>query len=139
MPGAAVIAAVDAVVILDSGSAGIANKLQAACPDVQVVGGMPHSGELKVADGRVLVVQERTCPVRISLHTSWGLITMEPFSVAVMPSEDDVVMLGNPTLKQLGLDVYDSLGARAPERAALTGVDTAAYRQCRRVIVSVDV
>ena len=144
VPGAAVMAAVDAVAILDWGSgittmsARIANKLQAAFPDVQVVGGMAHPGKLKVADGRVLVVQERTCPVRIALYTSWGLVTMEPFSLAVMPGDDDVVILGNPTLKLLGIDVYDSLGARARERAALAGVDTAAYRQCRRVIVSVD-
>ena len=131
-PGAAVMAAVDAVAILDSGSGittmptGIANKLQAAFPDVPVVGGMAHPGKLKVADGRVLVVQVRTCPVRIALHTSWGLVTMDPFSFAVMPGDEDVFIFGNPTLKLLGIDVYDILGARARERAALTGVDTAA-------------
>ena len=65
--------AVDAAAILGSGSgimimsAGIANKLKAAFPDVQVVVGMAHPGKLKVADGRVLVVQERTCN---ALHTS---------------------------------------------------------------------
>ena len=52
--------------------------------------------------------------------------------------DDDVVILGKPTLKLLGIDVSDSLGARARERAGLTVVDTAAYRQCRRVTVSVD-
>ena len=76
--------------------------------------------------------------MRIALHTSWGLVTMEPFSFAVMPGDDDVVIFGNPTLKLLGIDVYDSLGARARERAAVAGVDTTAYRQCRRVFVSVD-
>ena len=55
-----------------------------------------------------------------------------------MPREDDVVILGKPTLKLLGIDVSDSLGARARERAGLTVVDTAAYRQCRRVTVSTD-
>ena len=71
--------AIDAVAKLDSGSgitimsAGNANKLQAAFPDdVQVVGGMAHPEKLKVADCRVLVVQERSSPVRIALHTSWG-------------------------------------------------------------------
>ena len=38
---------------------------------------------------------------------------MDPFSFAVMPGNDDVVILGNPTLKAPGIDVYDSLGARA--------------------------
>ena len=51
-----------------------------------------------------------------------------------MPGDDDVVIRGNPTLKLLGIHVYDSLGARA----APTGVDTAAYRQCHRVTVSVN-
>ena len=144
VPGAADMTAVDAVAILDSGSgittmsAGIANKLQAAFPDVQVVKGMAHPGKFKVAYGRVLVVQERTCLVRIALHTSWGLITVDPFCFAVIPGDDDVVIIGNPTLKLLGIDVYDNLGACAREHAALTGDDTAAHRQCRRVIVSVD-
>ena len=144
VPGAAVMATVDAVAILASGSGittmstGMANKLQAAFPDVQVVGSMAHPGKLKVADDRVRVVQKRTFPVRIALHISWGLINMDPFSFAAMPDDDDVVILGNLTLKLLDIDVYDSLGARARERAALTGVDTAAYRQCRRVYVSAD-
>ena len=58
-----------------------------------------------------------------------GLVTLDPFSFAVMPG-DDVVLLGKPTLKLLDIDVYDDLGARAWERATFTGVDTAAYRQC---------
>ena len=136
--------AVDAIAILDSGSGvttmsvGIANKLQSAFPDVQVVRGMSHPGKLKVADGRVLAVEKKTYPVRIALHTSRSLVTLDPFSFTVMPGGDDVVILGNPTLKLLGIDVSDSLGARAGERVALTGVDTAAYRQCRRVTVSVN-
>ena len=78
---------------------------------------MAHPGKLKVADGRVLVVQERTCPVRIALHTSWGLVTMDPFSFAVMPGDDDVVILGNPTLKLLGIDVYGAhAGTCRPHR-----------------------
>ena len=133
VPGAADMTAVDAVAILDSGSgvttmsAGIANKLQAAFPGVRVLGGMAHPEKLKMADGRVLVVQKRTCPVRIALHTSWGLVTMEPFSFAAKPGDDDVVIPDNRTLKLLGIDVYGSLGARARKHAALTGVDTAAF------------
>ena len=52
--------------------------------------------------------------------------------------DDDVVILGKPTLKLLGIDVYDSFGARARERAALIGVDTASYRQCRLATFIVD-
>ena len=140
VPGAADVTTVDAVAILDSGSGittmsvGIANKLQAAFPDVQVVGGKSHPGKLKVADSQVLAGEQKTCPVRIALQTSWGLVALDPFSVAVMPGDDDFVTLGN----LLGIDVYGILGARARERAALVGGDTTAYRQCHRVTVSVD-
>ena len=76
---------------------------------------MTQAGRLKVADGRVVEVSNKTCPVRIALHTSWGLVQVDPFSFAVMPGNDDVVILGNPTLEAVGIDVYDSLGARARE------------------------
>ena len=65
--------------------------------------------------------------MRIALQTGWGLVTLDPFSFAVMPGDDDVVILGNPTLKILGTDVCESLGANVQERAVLTGVETAAY------------
>ena len=122
---------------MTSMSVGIVNKLQVAFSDVQVGGGMSHPENLKEADERMLAVEQDTRPVRIALHTSWGLVTLDAFSFAVMPRDDDVVILGNPTSELLGIVVYDSLGANAREGAALTGVDTAAYRQCRQVIVSV--
>lgn len=74
----------------------------------------------------------------IALCTSLGLVLMDPFSFVVMPGDDDVVMLGNLTLKALGIDVYDSLGARAHECAGLAGVEAAAYKQCHRVSFSVE-
>ena len=58
--------------------------------------------------------------------------------MAAIPGDNDVVILGNPKLKLLGIDVYDSLGACTRDRAALTVVDTAVYRQRRRVTVSID-
>ena len=75
--------------------------------------------------------------MQIALHTSWGLVTLDPFCFAVKPG-DYIVILGNQTLKLLGTDVYDSLGARERKRAALTSVDTAAYRKCRRATVRVN-
>ena len=76
MAGAADTTAVDVVAILDSGSGvttmsvGIMNKLQAAFPDVQVGGGMSHPGSIKLAESRVLVVEQKTCPVRIARRPS---------------------------------------------------------------------
>ena len=89
--------AVDAVAILDTGSgvstmsAGIARKLQEAYPGVQIVRGMQQGGKVKLADRRVRDVTSKTCPVRIALHTSWGLVSIDPFSFAVMPGDDDAV------------------------------------------------
>lgn len=117
VPGATDMVAVDAVAVLDSGawlttmSIGIARKLQEGYPDVQLVETMRTPGTLKVADGSVREVTEKTLPVRISLHTSWGLVSLDPFSFAVMPGDDDVVILGNPTLKASGIDFYESLAA----------------------------
>ena len=53
---------------------------------------------------------------------------------AVMPGDDDVFILGNPTLKLLGIDVYGSLGARAetcrPRRCRHRGVPAMPPRHC---------
>ena len=69
---------------------------------------------------------KKTCPVRIALRTSWGLVILS-FSFAVMPGDDDIVILGNSTLKLPSIDVYDCFGACARELAALTAVDAGAY------------
>ena len=145
VPGAADTTAVDAVDVLDSESGittmsvGIANKLESAFPDGKVVGGMLHPGKLELADGRVLVVDQKTCPVQIALHTSWGLVTLGPFSFAVMPRDHDVVILGNAMFKLLSIDVYDRLGAlragtRDPHRCRHRDVPAVSpsHRQCRR-------
>ena len=42
---------------------------------------MQEAGRLKVADGRVREVTERTVPVRIALHTNWGLGVAGPVPV----------------------------------------------------------
>ena len=61
----------------------IVSRLKAAFLDVQVMGGVQKSGKLKVADGRVLELTQKTCPVRIGLYTSWGLMSVDPLSFAV--------------------------------------------------------
>ena len=38
-----------------------------------------------------------------------------------MLGDDDVVILGSPTLEALGIDIYESLGARARAQANITG------------------
>ena len=55
-----------------------------------------------MADGRVLAVEKKTCPVRIALHTIWDLVTLGPFSFAVMPGDDDVGHSRQPNVKATG-------------------------------------
>lgn len=74
----------------------VAAKLQAKFPDVKIVGPMDTPQQIRVADGRVLQVIEKTCLVRVALHTSWVPVTVDWFSFAVMPGTDDVVILGDP-------------------------------------------
>lgn len=59
---------------------------------------MQYPGKLKVADERILEVTRKPCPV-------W----VDPFSFAVMPGTEEVVILGNPTVKVLGIDAYEAL------------------------------
>ena len=122
-PGAAD-TAVDAVAILDSGSGittmsvGITHKLQAAFSDVQVVGGMSHPGKLKVPDGRENMPGAGRAEHQLGFgHPGSVFIRNHAGGRRCCHSRQS-----NP---ETAGHVYDILGARARERAALTGVDTA--------------
>ena len=70
-------------------SADVAAKLQAMVPDVQVV--QPMAGEhlVKLANGNVERVKQKTCLVRTALHTSCLLYTSpspRDLSTSRMPS-----------------------------------------------------
>lgn len=93
---------------------------------------MEGSQRVQVADVRVLHVTEKTCPVRVALYTSWGSVTLDPFSFAVMPGTNDVISLGNPILKVLGIDIYDRLG-ECHRNAATLSVKVYPFKlRCRR-------
>lgn len=57
-----------------------------------------------------------------------------------MPGNGNVLIIVNPTLSALGIDVYDSLGerTRAGHGIVIRGVDSASFHDCRRVTKSVD-
>ena len=65
---------------------------------------------VKIADGKLVLVKQKLCPVRTGLHTMWGPVVMEPVSCAVLPGKDDVMILESLTLTALGINMYDSLG-----------------------------
>ena len=70
---------------------------------MQVVGGVSQPGKLEVADIQALGVEIKhaRCGSRC---TPAGLVTLDPFSFAVLTGNNDVVILGNPTLKLLDID-----------------------------------
>ena len=61
--------------ILDSGSGistvseGVAVKLQVTVPVVQIVGPMNDDQYMKMATGKLVLVEQKLCPVRTALHT----------------------------------------------------------------------
>ena len=120
--GAAVKSVCSVTTILDSKSGistmseGVATKLQAAVADVQIVGPMTDDQYVNMSDVKLLLVKQKSCPVRKALHTMWGPVVMDPISYAVLPGKEDGVILGSPTLAALGINVYDSLGECARKR-----------------------
>ena len=86
IPGAAVESVCPVMAILDTGSGistmseSVVEKLQAAVPDVQIVGPMTDDQYVKMADGRLVLVMQKSCPVRTALHTMWGPVVMDPVS-----------------------------------------------------------
>lgn len=61
--------------VLDTGaglstiSVGLAQQLQNTNPTIPVVESMQQEHKLRVADGREVLVTQKTCPLTVSLHT----------------------------------------------------------------------
>ena len=54
------------------------------------------------ASGQKFSVSKRTIPLQLALVTPWGPAPLPPISFAIMPGSDGVLLLGLPTLKDLG-------------------------------------
>ena len=108
VPGAAlelvclVTATLDSRSGISTMSESVAAKLQTAVPDVQIVGPMIDEQHVKMADGKLVLVKQKSCSVRTALHTMWGPVMMDPVSYAVFPGKEDMVLLGSPTFGTLG-------------------------------------
>ena len=64
---------------------------------------------------------------------------VDPVSNAVLPSKEDVVILGGPTLAALGINVYGSFDecARKPY-LSVQGVESSNFKECQRVSIAVE-
>ena len=116
--------------VLDSG-AGLSTitkcllkKLEDSNPTIPVVEAMQQEHKLRVVDGRELFVTEKTCQVDVAVHTGWGPKVVRSQRFAVMPGTDDVLIIGSPMLKRLGIDVYRDMeeSARKDREAYIEGL-----------------
>ena len=62
-----------------------------------------------MATGQKVTVTERTIPLQLALVTPWGPAPLPPISFPIMPGSDGVLRLGLPTLKELGVDLYERM------------------------------
>ena len=118
----------------------LVRKLQAYNPDVRVVEAMQQEHKLRVVDGRELFVKEKTCPVNVAIHTSWGpTVVLRSQRFAIMPGTDDVAVIGSPMLKHLGIDVYKAVEDRTRDghHHRITSEDSYNVTEARRVTASV--
>ena len=94
---------------------------------------------VKIADGKLVLVKQKSCPVRTALHTMWGPVVMDPVSYAVLPGKTDVVILGSPTLATLSINLYDSLGECAREHnLSLQGMESPNFKSYWQVRIAVE-
>ena len=134
--GAAVDSVCPVTAILDLGSGistiseSVAAKLQAAVPDVQIVGPMTNGQYVKMVDGKLVLVKQKSCPVRTVLHTMWGLVVMDPISYGFLSGKENVVILDSSILAPLEINMYDSLGECARKlNLAVQGVESPNFKK----------
>ena len=91
------------------------------------------------ASGQKVSVTERTIPLQLVLVTPWGPAPLPPISFVIMPGSDGVLVLGLPTLKDLGVDPYDRIWDSMQQRVSPPdqGVEPIAVLGRRRVSLKV--
>ena len=91
------------------------------------------------ATGQKVSVTERTISLQLALVTPWGPAPLPPISFAIMPGSDGVLLLGLPTLKDLGVDPHERIWESTQQRVSPPnqGVEKPAFLGSRRVSLSV--
>lgn len=119
-------------------SAGVASNLKDMVLGVQVITPMVGKQLVKVANGTVERVKQKLV-LPEPLYPNWGPVVLDPCPYAVMPGIKDDILMRNPTLKTLGIDVCGSLGACAQAiNTSVRSAETPEFKDCRRVNTAVD-
>ena len=102
-------------VLLDSGSGvsvvsqELVDRLQSNKPDVALTGPLREQARVVNALGQTYEITTRTRPLCLTVNSPWGVIRVEA-SFVVFPGNDDLVIIGQPLLRQaLGIDVMTQL------------------------------
>ena len=100
---------------------------------------MTDDQHVKMADGKLVLVKQKSCPVETTLHTMCGPVVMDPVLYAVLPGNEDMGILGSPTLAALGTNVHDILDECARKRKlSVQGVESSNFKQRWRVSITVE-
>lgn len=91
----------------------VAATIQHKFPELQIIEELSQPQRVRVVDGQDLVVTQRTCPLRIAIHTAFGPRVVSPERFVVLPGSDDVMLIGSPMLRSVfGIDIYELVGER---------------------------
>ena len=87
------------------------------------------------ATGVPVTVSHKTVPIAVSVRTPWGAVELPPITFAVMPGNDDVVLIDMATMKELGVDVYPLALEKLRPRAVSVqiGMNNPSYLPARRI------
>ena len=79
-------------------SESVTAKSQAAVHNVQIVGPVTDEQYVEMADGKLVQVEQKSCPVRTVLHTTWGPVGLARYFAGQGGRGD----LGQPNSRGLG-------------------------------------
>ena len=77
-----------------------------------------RSGFARGAAGRHGVGADSFCPLQLALVTPWRPAPLPPISFAIMLGSDGVLLLGLPTLKDLGVDPFERIWDSMQQRVS---------------------
>ena len=128
--------------ILDSGahftslSSPIVEMMERTFPNVQMrVPVLLRARQAVTASGKKVSVTDRTIPLQLALVTPWRPAPLPPISFVIMTGSNGVLLLGLPTLKDLGVNPHERIWDSMQQWVSPPnqGVETPAFLDSCRV------
>ena len=82
-----------------------------------------------------VIVSHKTMLIAVSVRTPWGAVELPPITFAVIPGNDDLVLFGMATMKELGVDIYPLVLEKLRPRVVPVqiGMNNPSYLPARRI------